>query len=73
MKITIDADVIVSEEIVNKLSTVEAEPVRRGRWIDPASEDCYKCSVCEEYTHMEIPKLLYHYCPNCGAEMEVTE
>lgn len=43
--------------------------VKHGKWIDPAAEDCYRCSVCEEYTHMEMPRLLYHYCPNCGAKM----
>lgn len=45
----------------------------KGRWIDPAAENCYRCSVCEEYTTMEIPRLLYHYCPNCGAKMEGAE
>lgn len=62
-------------EIYNRLRLMEkeAEHVKHGRWIDPASEDCYRCSVCEEYTHMEMPRLLYHYCPNCGAKMEVTE
>lgn len=44
--------------------------VKHGKWIDPAAEDCYRCSVCEEYTLMEIPRLLYHYCPNCGAKMD---
>lgn len=51
----------------------DAAPIRRGRWIDPASDDCYRCSVCEEYTQMEMPRFLYHYCPNCGAEMEIEE
>lgn len=55
---------------LGKMPTVDAEPVKHGRWIDPATEDCYRCSVCEEYTQMEIPRLLYHYCPNCGAKMD---
>jgi len=47
------------------------EPEREhGKWIDPAAENCYRCSVCEEYTTMEMPRLLYHYCPNCGAKMD---
>lgn len=49
------------------------EPTKHGRWIDKAAEDCYRCSVCEEYTHMEMPRLLYHYCPNCGARMDEVE
>ena len=48
----------------------ELEPIKHGRWIDPAAADCYRCSVCEEYTHMEMPRLLYHHCPNCGARMD---
>lgn len=47
--------------------------IKHGRWIDKAAEDCYRCSVCEEYTHMEMPRLLYHYCPNCGAKMDEVE
>lgn len=49
----------------------DVEPERKpGEWIDPAAENCYRCSVCDEYTTMEIPRLLYHYCPNCGAKMD---
>ena len=59
------------EQTVYKLTQAlaEAEP-KHGRWIDKAAEDCFRCSVCEEYTHMEMPRLLYHYCPNCGARMD---
>lgn len=53
--------------------TIDAEPVKHGKWIDPAAEDCYRCSVCEEYTLMEMPRLLYHYCPHCGADMVEAE
>ena len=56
-------------ETVKKMPTVDAEPVKHGRWIDPAAENCYRCSICEEYTTLEIPRLFYHYCPNCGARM----
>lgn len=57
---------------------IDAQPtidsVKHGKWIHPEAADCYKCSVCEEYTLMEMSRLLYHYCPNCGAKMdEVTE
>ncbi len=80
----IDADAMVEEyitkgsiydtsdlkEMLYYMPAVDATPVVHGRWIDPAAEDCYRCSVCEEYTHMEMPRLLYHYCPNCGAKMD---
>ena len=59
------------ERILDYLPTIDAVPVKHGKWIDPTTgEYCYRCSVCEEYTTMELPRLLYHYCPNCGAKMD---
>ena len=55
------------------IKEMNAEPVKHGHWIDPAAADCYRCSVCEEYTLMEMPRLLYHYCPNCGSKMDVSD
>lgn len=63
------AGLMDGEMAIQKLPSAEVEPVKHGRWIDPAAENCYRCSVCEEYTTMEVPRLLYHYCPNCGARM----
>ena len=57
-------------DVVNSIDEQKDEPIKHGRWINPTAADCYRCSVCEEYTRMEIPGLLYHYCPNCGARME---
>ena len=59
----------VSHSQIDNMPTIDAVPVIYGKWIDPASADCYRCSVCEEYTQMEMPGLLYHFCPNCGAKM----
>lgn len=56
--------------VLEELPSADVEPIKKGKWIDPAAEDCYRCSVCEEYTKMEMPRLLYHYCPNCGAKMD---
>ena len=46
---------------------VEAEPVRRGRWIKMSDADgiFYACSECGEW-HKETS----NYCPNCGAQTE---
>ena len=55
---------------IGEAEAVEAEPVRRGRWIiqDVPSWAVtpYKCSVCGE----EIFEEDYKYCPNCGARMD---
>lgn len=62
--------------------TIEAEPVRHGRWeLHGNDDDCgcsYFCSECHKsydedwfYTHGEyIP---FKCCPNCGAKMEKEE
>lgn len=67
-------------EWLSYLPTVDAEPVRHGRWItwaeagnDVPSEELYECSAC----HDAAPHLvsgfdfLSAYCPNCGAKMDL--
>ena len=50
-----------------KQPTIEAEPVRRGRWIKDM-EKGYQCSACEWWNEYDMP-----YCPSCGARMEVDD
>ena len=61
---------------VEEAPTIEAEPVKHGRWIKPTkingrSFNIVHCSVCvgvpcgvDENTR---------YCPNCGAKMDLEE
>jgi hypothetical protein len=75
--------------ILSKAPTVDAEPVKHGRCLihatgksnDPAS---YYCSVCHTISAFAadglqpIPpklfnRLIYHYCPHCGAKMDLEE
>ena len=60
----------VNEAVNMAIEALNAEPVCHGKWIDPASSECYRCSVCEEYVQQPMPKVLYHYCPWCGAKMD---
>lgn len=60
----------ILDNIIFEFATIEVEPVRHGQWVDPASLEWYRCSVCEEYVQQPMPKLLYHYCPHCGARMD---
>ena len=49
---------------LNNAPTVDAVPVRHGRWtVTPVY---IKCSECGE-SFMLIPQ---NYCPNCGARMD---
>ena len=59
----------IDRQTILNLPPAQAER-KKGKWIAPATEQIYRCSVCEEYTTLEVPRLFYHYCPNCGAEME---
>ena len=54
------------------LPTIEAEPVKHGRWID-AGDSKLHCTSCRRYIRRIVP-IGYDYCPYCGAKMdEVTE
>lgn len=52
--------------------TVEAEPVKHGRWIYSGivkNDDVYNCSQCDS-NFVFRDRLLYDYCPDCGARMD---
>lgn len=60
---------------IRKLPAADVEPVRHGAWY-PRFEDWRqqqegnKCSVCGfEYYGTGIRS--FHYCPNCGAKMDL--
>ena len=61
-------------DFLAECQTVDAEPVRHGKWILEREPDgtpyCFHCSVCDDdFRHTGI-KTKYKYCPNCGAKMD---
>ena len=63
--------------IINKAPTIDAEPVRHGKWLyieHKLSKDYsiayYCCSECDFPTYSDQDK---YYCPNCGAKMKGEE
>ena len=48
--------------------TVEAEPVKHGKWLDNRHTDTAVCSVCGAVYGDETS-----YCPKCGAKMEMNK
>lgn len=57
-------------ETIEKMPTIETEPVRLGWWVIEPGIGC-ECSACgfdigNDLDFMEYVK----YCPNCGAKME---
>ena len=72
------------EYIIDRVPTVDAEPVRHGHWIpdhgdinctvpiidNAPSCSCY-CSVCGEWLVASDEYYVKgRYCPNCGAKMD---
>lgn len=55
----IDADAYEYPGDLVDMPTIDAEPVRHGRWIDGM-----KCSECPQ-----VDTTKPNYCPNCGAKM----
>ena len=56
-------------QVINSAPTIEAEPIRHGRWIPSDKGDgIYTCSECgfvrDAYILEENA-----YCPNCGTDM----
>ena len=56
--------------MVKHAPTVDAEPVRRGKWVEFGNDihHCLECSKCGylQSIYENRPK----YCPNCGEKME---
>lgn len=55
------------ERVLNEQPTVEAEPVRHGKWTKIPSADIGTCSCCgDKWGSVSV----MNYCPNCGAKMD---
>lgn len=64
------------KRVLIQAPTVEAEPVRHGKWIFKNDGAYGKrrayCSVCEKRSGIGgiIENQMKPYCPNCGAKMD---
>lgn len=64
------------DSINENAPTIEAEPVRHGKWI---IEDKYtdyrteRCSMCGWVANRDYIQDKWFYCPNCGAKMDLEE
>lgn len=53
--------------------TIEAEPVKHGKWVVTHIPDVFQCDYCKKATKMDElcdSEILRAYCPNCGARMD---
>ena len=64
--------------VVEKAPTVDAEPVRHGKWVDDAM-GVLRCSECNTQAPWKYGRDFIdyrwesNYCPNCGADMRGEE
>lgn len=60
---------VVFKENIDRMPTVDAVPVRHGRWIMAEGELAFwdECSECGKKILHRTP--YYDFCPNCGANM----
>ena len=61
------------EVFISDTPTVDAEPVRHGRWIDKGEYAvCMECSGRSgtQYDGVEPIPLMTQFCPHCGAKMD---
>lgn len=74
---------IVYMDDIDEMPTIDAEPIRHGKWIPLYPHDVpitneYKCSVCglgfdeDEETECVVYDT-FKYCPHCGAKMDGVE
>ena len=73
-------DAYISEELAEYIKqvfdeqpTIEADPVKHGRWVVTHLPDVFQCDYCKKATKMDElcdSEILRAYCPNCGARMD---
>lgn len=73
----VDDHQMISSHLIYNSPTVDAEPVRHGKWIvriGAYHEEVIDCSVCGDSAWSLVPyeNLVrsFKYCPNCGAKMD---
>lgn len=59
----------VMDSYLQDAPTIEAEPVKRGKWVKDESRDMLRCSVCKNFC-VENWYYWLRYCPDCGARMD---
>lgn len=63
---------VTAKELIDEQSTIEAEPVRHGRWIKCTGDSRLMCSVCKCKEHVPTingKPIVWVCCPNCGTRM----
>ena len=57
-------------EMIDMMPTIDAVPVRHGKWIGYAGTVGAECSLCRKWLDVLQGTAEMNYCPNCGARMD---
>ena len=58
-------------EALGRVETVDAVPVKHGRWKEDSSGyGFWICSACGFVSEASAANMLYKFCPHCGAKMD---
>ena len=77
------ADKVCVRELIDAIPTIEAEPIRHGKWDDKMVAFYRVCSECGAVIRQNTNEIFLHscmvkvgrlnYCPNCGAKMDTND
>ena len=61
--------------IIEEAPTVDAAPVKHGKWFDAMVGELpvQVCDQCSTFFPLAYTGGGHHYCPNCGAKMDLQE
>lgn len=59
--------------LIKNAPTVDAEPVRHGRWIGDICSECGKDALCDCDKYEIYGTMHSDYCPHCGCKMDEAE
>lgn len=63
----------VTKEEIDAMPTVDAVPVKHGRWMQAPHKKARFCSCCysdEPYKFADDDANVFDFCPHCGAKMD---
>ena len=65
----IDKGLMMARTVIEKLPTIDAEPVRHGKWIKSDVYTFKKCSECGSVWDAALcENIFFIYCPRCGSK-----
>lgn len=71
----IGVEYAVTIRAIDEAPTVDAEPVRHGRWESDMylDEPVTRCTACKRGFAVGHKAERFQFCPNCGAKMDAVE